>query len=89
MGDIARLRTESPGRKERVLGDGGHAGRPGGRGGAFAGVTAQRPAQADPGTLPWRASPLRRSALFASKTKTNPIPPPCLSEEGERARRGG
>lgn len=33
--------------------------------------------------------PLRRSALFASKTKTNPIPPPCLSEEGERARRGG
>ncbi|XP_072794474.1 uncharacterized protein [Vicugna pacos] len=33
---------------------------------------------------------LPRAALgsFASKTKTNPIPPPCLPEEGERARRG-
>lgn len=34
---------------------------------------------------------LPRAALgsFASKTKTNPIPPPCLPEEGGRARRGG
>lgn len=86
MGDIARLRTESAWPARR--------GDPGGRG---PGPAAGHP-RGSHGRAPFRGGPrgpaigsLPRAALgsFASKTKTNPIPPPCLPEEGERARRGG
>lgn len=85
MGDIARLRTESAWPAER--GDPGtQAGPAAGhlRGGHGRAPCPGRPRDPAIATLP-------RVALgsFASKTKTNPIPPPCLSEEGERARRGG
>lgn len=45
------------------------------------------PCHADPWALPSPASPALLSGPLASKTKTNPRPPPCLPEEREGARR--
>lgn len=57
--------------------------------GTLAGVTVECPPQADPRAPAIASLPCAALGSFASKTKTNPIPPPCLPEEGERERRGG
>lgn len=69
----------SPAGKEGVPGDRGRAGR---RRGTFAGVTAERPAQAAPGTLPSLASPVRRSALSRRKQRLIRYPRPASQRRG-------
>lgn len=86
MGNIARLRTESAWQARRGYPGTEAAGR---LRGTLAGVTAECPPQADPRAPAIASLPCAALGSFASKTKTNPIPPPCLPEEGERERRGG
>lgn len=86
MRDIVRLRTESAWRARRGYPRAEAAGQPGG---TLAGGHGRAPYPGGPRGPAIASLPRAALGSFASKTKTNPIPPPCLPEEGEQARRGG
>lgn len=79
MGDIARLRTESAWPARRGCLGTEAVGR---LQGTLVGVTAERPALADPRALPSRASPARRWALSRRKQRLIRYPRPASQRRG-------
>ncbi|XP_049552202.1 uncharacterized protein LOC125960883 [Orcinus orca] len=79
MGYIARLRTESAWPARRGYPREEAEGQPGG---TLAGVTTERPTQADPGPLPSRASPAPLSALSLRKQRLIRYPRPASQRRG-------